>query len=126
MKAEKKIPLGKVEFRCKRIPDPKSYCGGKSGSVSMKKIAFKNASTVQAKMEGFDFDIKVKVSSFMFSTTKGGVVQEFKVNGNRLNSKCKALINKAKRNQKFFIEKVKVKMPDGTTRQLAPIIIKTI
>jgi gliding motility-associated protein GldM len=121
-----KVNLGKVEFRVKRIPDPKSYFGGKSGSYSLKKTALKNASTVQAKMDNFDFDIRVKVSSFVFSSTKAGVVQEFKVNGNKLDAKCKAAIGRAKRNQKFFIEKIKVKMPDGTSRQLAPIIIKTI
>ena len=122
----KKVPLGKVEFRVKRLPDPKSYCAGKSGSESIKKIAFKNASTVQAKMEGFDFDIKVKVASFMFSTTKAGVVQEVKCNGNKLSAQAKKLVDGSKRNQKFFIEKVKVSMPDGTTRQLAPIILKVI
>jgi gliding motility-associated protein GldM len=122
----KKVSLGKVEFRNKRIPDPKSYFGGKSGSYSLKKTVLKNASTVQAKMDNFDFDIKVRVSSFVFSSTKAGVVEEVRVNGNKLNSKCKTMIGRAKRNQKFFIEKVKVKMPDGSTRQLAPIIIKTI
>ena len=121
-----KVNLGKVEFRVKRIPDPKSYFGGKSGSYSLKKTVLKNASTVQAKMDNFDFDIRVKVSSFVFSSTKAGVVEEVKVNGNKLNSKCKQMIGRAKRNQKFFIEKVKVRMPDGSTRQLAPIIIKTI
>jgi gliding motility-associated protein GldM len=122
----KKIPLGKAEFRVKRIPDPKSYVSGKTGSVSVKKAVFSAASTVQAKMENFDFDIKVKVQSFMFSTTKSGEVLEFKVNGNKLNSKCKSLIQRSRKNQKFFIEKIKVRMPDGTTRQLAPIIIKVI
>ena len=121
-----KVNLGKVEFRVKRIPDPKSYFGGKSGSYSLKKTVLKNSSTVQAKMDNFDFDIRVKVSSFVFSSTKAGVVEEVKVNGNKLNSKCKQMIGRAKRNQKFFIEKVKVRMPDGSTRQLAPIIIKTI
>jgi hypothetical protein len=77
-------------------------------------------------MDNFDFDIKVKVSSFVFSSTKAGVVVEEKVNGNKLNGKCKQMIGRAKRNQKFFIEKIKVRMPDGSTRQLAPIIIKTI
>lgn len=121
-----KVSLGKAEFRVKRLPDPKAFCGGKTGSTSIKKIAFKSTSTVQAKMENFDFDIRVNVASFVFSTTKAGVVQEFKVSGNKLNSQCKQLIAKAKRNQKFFIEKIKVRMPDGTTRQLAPIILKVI
>jgi len=123
---EKKVPLGKAEFRVKRIPDPKSFCGGKSGSESIKKIAFKSASTVQAKMENFDFDIRVKVQSFLFSTTKSGEVMEIKVNGNKLDGRCKSMIAKARKNQKFFIEKIKVKMPDGSTRKLAPIILKVI
>jgi len=122
----KKVPLGKVEFRVKRIPDPKSYFGGKSGSYSLKKTVLKNSTTVQAKMDNFDFDIRVKVASFVFSSTKAGVVEEVRVNGNKLNSKCKTMVGRAKRNQKFFIEKIKVRMPDGSTRQLAPIIIKTI
>lgn len=121
-----KVNLGKAEFRVKRIPDPKAYCGGKTGSESIRKVAFKNSSTVQAKMENFDFDIRVKVSSFVFSTTKSGVVQEFKVNGNKLDSRCKGLIGKAKRNQKFFLEKIMVRMPDGSTRKLSPIILKVI
>ncbi len=122
----KKQVLGKKEFRVKRIPDPKSFVAGKSGSASLKKAAFKAASTVQAKMDNFDFDIKVKVKSFSFSTTKSGLINEIRVSGNRLNSKCKAMIKSAKRNQRFYIEKIKVSMPDGSTRKLAPIILKVI
>jgi len=122
----KKVALGKQEFRVKRIPDPKSYVGGKSGSTSIKKAQLKAASTVQAKMEGFDFDLRVSVKSFVFSTTKAGDIVEFKVSGNKLNSKCKKLIATAKRNQKFYIEKIKVTMPDKTTRELAPVILKSI
>jgi len=122
----KSIRLGKKEFRVKRIPDPKSYLGGKSGSESIKKAAFKAASTVQARMDNFDFDIRVKVKSFSFSTTKSGLIQEVRVPGNKLNGKCKAMIKSSKRNQRFYIEKIKVVMPDGTTRKLAPIILKVI
>ena len=121
-----KVNLGKSEFRVKRIPDPISSVMGKSGSTSIRKAEFSAASTVQAKMDNFDFEVNVNVSSFVFSTTDGGLIQEVKVNGNNLNAACKAMINKAKRNQKFFIEKVQVKMPDGTTRQLAPIILQVI
>jgi gliding motility-associated protein GldM len=121
-----KVPLGKAEFRVKRLPDPKSYVSGKSGSASIKKAAFKAASTVQAKMDNFDFDLRVVVKSFVFSTTKAGIINDVKISGNKLNAKCKAMIKGAKRNQKFYLEKIKVRMPDGTTRQLAPIIIKVI
>lgn len=121
-----KVNLGSSEFRVKRIPDPKAYCGGKSGSESIKLIQMKSASTVVAKMENFDFDIQVNVNSFMFSTTKAGEVQEVKVSGNKLDSRCQSMIDGAKKNQKFFIEQIQCKMPDGSTRKLAPIILRVI
>ncbi len=121
-----KVNLGKVEFRIKRIPDPKSYCGGKTGSDNIQKVALLAAASVQAKMDGFDFDINVSVSSFIFSTTISGIVQEIPVNGNKLNEQCKSLIQNSKRNQKFYIEKIKVNMPDKTTRTLSPVILKVI
>lgn len=123
----KKVALGKEVFRVKRIPDPKSYVSGKGGSTTIRKAQFKSSSTVQAKMEGFDFDLKVRVKSFTFSTTKsGGLIDEVKVKGDKLNAKCKKMINGAKRNQKFYIEKIMVVMPDRTKRELAPIILKVI
>ncbi|PJB14946.1 MAG: hypothetical protein CO118_05965 [Flavobacteriales bacterium CG_4_9_14_3_um_filter_32_8] len=122
----KNVPLGSVPFRVKRIPDPKSYCAGKTGSESIQKIAFSSAGTVQAKMDGFDFNITVNVSSFVFSTTISGIVQEIPVHGNKLNEQCKKLIGGSKRNQKFYIEKIKVSMPDGTSRTLSPVILKII
>jgi len=121
-----KVNLGSSEFRVKRIPDPKAFCGGKSGSESIKLIQLKSASTVVAKMENFDFDINVNVNSFMFSTTKAGEVQEIKVSGNKLDGRCQSMISKAKKNQKFFIEQISCRMPDGSTRKLAPIILKVI
>jgi gliding motility-associated protein GldM len=118
--------LGKTEFRVKKIPTPVSSIVGRSGSFSIKKAALNAASTVQAQMDNFDFEISVNVSSFKFSTIKSGFVEETKVNGFRLDPKCKEMIGKATRNQKFYIEDIKCKMPDGRTVTLAPIIINVI
>lgn len=122
----KKVKLGSSEFRVKRIPDPVSSIVGKSGSFPIKKAAINAASTVQAQMDNFDFEVNVNVSSFKFSTVKSGMITEEKVNGFRLNSTCKNMISNATRNQKFYIEDIKCKMPDGSTRNLAPIIITVI
>lgn len=122
----KKVKLGSSEFRVKRIPDPVSSIVGKSGSFPIKKAAINAASTVQAQMDNFDFEVNVNVSSFKFSTVKSGMITEEKVNGFRLNSTCKNMIGNATRNQKFYIEDIKCKMPDGSTRSLAPIIITVI
>ena len=121
-----KVNLGKSEFRVKRIPDPVSSIVGKAGSFAIKKAALNAASTVQAQMDNFDFEVNVNVSSFKFSTVKSGMITEEKVNGFRLSGTCKNMISAATRNQKFYIEDIKCKMPDGSTRTLAPIIITVI
>lgn len=121
-----KVNLGKSEFRVKRIPDPISSIVGKTGSFAIKKAALNAASTVQAQMDNFDFEVNVNVSSFKFSTVKSGMITEEKVNGFRLSGTCKNMISAATRNQKFYIEDIKCKMPDGSTRTLAPIIITVI
>ncbi len=121
-----KVNLGKSEFRVKRIPDPVSSIVGRTGSFAIKKAALNAASTVQAQMDNFDFEVNVNVSSFKFSTVKSGMITEEKVNGFRLNGTCKNMISGATRNQKFYIEDIKCNMPDGSTRTLAPIIITVI
>ncbi len=122
----KKVTLGKAEFRIKRIPDPKAYVGKVTGSGTIKKSSLKNVPGVFAKMENFDFDVKPKIKSFVFSTVKNGEIVEVKVNGSKFNSKCKSLIGSARRNSKIYIEKIKVKMPDGSTREISPVNLKVI
>jgi gliding motility-associated protein GldM len=122
----KKITLGKAEFRVKRIPDPKAYVGSVTGSGAIKKSTLKNLPGVFAKMENFDFDVKPVVQSFVFSTVKNGEIVEEKVNGSQFNAKCKSLIGGAGRNSKIYIEKIMVKMPDGSTREIAPVNLKVI
>jgi len=39
---------------------------------------------------------------------------------------AQSLISKAARGQRFYVEKMKVKMPDGSTRELANINIRVI
>jgi len=81
---------------------------------------------IQAKMEGFEFDLKVQVSSFEIGTTVSGDYKDAKVTGSRMDGNAQALISKATRGQRFYVEKMSVKMPDGSTRTLANINIKII
>lgn len=121
----KTVNLGKTEFRVKKIPDPIAYIAGKTGSCNMSKSDLANG-VIQARLEGFEFDIKVMVSSFELGTSVAGDYKEAKVTGSRMDPAAQALINRATRGQKFFVEKMKVKMPDGTTREMAPMNIKII
>ncbi|MBI2279374.1 MAG: gliding motility protein GldM [Bacteroidetes bacterium] len=121
----KTVNLGKSEFRVKKIPDPVPYIAGKTGSCTMTKSDLASG-VIQAKMEGFEFDLKVQVSSFEIGTTVSGDYKDAKVTGSRMNDAARALIGKASRGQRFYVEKMSVKMPDGTTRTLANINIKII
>jgi gliding motility-associated protein GldM len=121
----KTVNLGKSEFRVKKIPNPTPYIAGKTGTCVMSKGDL-GRGVIQAKMEGFEFDLKVAVSSFTLGTSVSGDYKEAKVVGNRLDSKAQSLVKNASRGQRFYLESMKVKMPDGSTRELANINIKII
>ncbi len=121
----KNINLGSTKFRVKKIPNPVPYIAGKTGSCTMSKSDL-GTGVIQAKMEGFEFDLKVQVSSFNLGTSVSGDYKEVKVSGSRMDASAKALITKAARGQRFYVEKMMVRMPDGTNRELANINIKVI
>jgi gliding motility-associated protein GldM len=115
--------LGKAEFRVKRIPTPVAYIGGKTGTVVLSKSKLGNG-VIQAKLEGFVFDVKVKVKSFKLGTTVSGDYKNVKISGNKMNTKAKSLIKRASRGQRFYLEKMAVKMPDGRTVTMGNVTVK--
>lgn len=119
----KSVPLGKQEFRVKRIPTPVAYIGGKTGTVVLTKSKLGNG-VINAKLEGFVFDLRVKVKSFTLGTTVSGDYKSQKVTGNRMNSACKKMIKRSNRGQRFYLEEMKVKMPDGRTVKLGNVTVK--
>jgi gliding motility-associated protein GldM len=121
----KTVNLGSTPFRVKKIPNPVPYIAGKTGSCTMSKGDLANG-VIQAKMEGFEFDLKVQVSSFTVGTSVAGDYKEVVVNGSRMDAAAQGLINRASRGQRFYVEKMKVKLPDGRTVELANINIKII
>lgn len=120
-----KKSMGSMEFRVKTIPNPVPYVAGQTGSANVKQVVLENSSKVFAKMENFDFDLTPIVTGYVFSTTvSGGALVEEKVRGPNLTGSVKNLIKKSRKNSKVYFEKIAVKMPDGTTRELGPISLK--
>ncbi len=119
----KNVSLGKQEFRVKRIPTPVAYIGGKTGTIVLTKSQLGNG-VINAKLEGFVFDLRVKVKSFTLGTTSAGDYKSVKVNGNKMNSKCKSMITRGSRGQRFYLEKMAVKMPDGRVVELGNVTVK--
>jgi hypothetical protein len=79
---------------------------------------------VSAKMENFDFDVKVTVKSFSISVSRDGTLVEKKSTSNRLTSDMSELLKRTGRGNVIYIEDIVVSMPDGTERQLAPMKLK--
>jgi gliding motility-associated protein GldM len=119
------IPVGKAEFRVKRIPTPTPFIGGKTGTVVLSKSKLGNG-VLQAKLEGFVFDVKVKVKSFEIGTTVNGDFRGVKVKGNRMNKKAKSLVKNSTRGQRFFLEKMAVRMPDGRVVTMGYMTVKIL
>ena len=123
-----KKSIGSKEFRVKRIPDPVPSFGGKKptdSTISQGEAGV--AAGVRADMEGFDFNVTVKVKSFKITIANGsGSLKEYPNGGNALSEANREAIKKAKKGERIFLEDIMVDMPDGQTRKLSPITLKVI
>lgn len=118
--------FGNKEFRVKNVPDPKPYFGGKTGSDNIPIKDLKAAAGVIAKMENFEFDLRFEIVSYVVSATIKGTVVEQECKGPQLSSDSRKILNELKSGQKFYIEKIKAKGPDGSLRDLGTVALKLI
>jgi len=115
---------GSKEFRVKRIPDPVPEIGGKSGG-KMGTGEWKAQLGVAAILKDFDFDAKFLVQGFEMTLSQRGEDLQICTNGgSKFKGQCKALQSKAKVGDIYFIDNIRAKGPDGTTRKLPTISFK--
>ncbi|MBP7496421.1 MAG: gliding motility protein GldM [Bacteroidales bacterium] len=113
-------PMGSQEFRVKTVPDPIAYIANKkSGSISKSELLA--AGAIIPQLENFDFNMYFVVTEFSLSTLVSGDLQEKRAQGNRLTEEMRKIVNTLRRGQKVYIENIKAKGPDGTTRSLSSI-----
>lgn len=114
-----------LPFRVRTVPDPVPYFANKSfRDDKVSKTDLSAAMGVIAKMENFDFDLRFEVTEFTIGTTVSGNYRELTSKSNRVTGEMQEMLRNAKPNQRFFIERIKVKGPDGTQRTLPPISLK--
>ncbi len=118
----KRVPIGKQEFRVKKVPDPVAKVAGKtSGSVVKSKLA--TASNVLAEMENFDFEMKAIVTGFTVSANIGGYEQSKKSTSYKITPDQRAIIKKAKRGTRVTFERITASVAGGK-RKLRDISLK--
>lgn len=119
----KKKPMGSMDFRVKRIPDPIPKVGGKKGG-SITKNELTAQMIVQADLEGFDFDAKFNVTGFTVSATIGGFVKDVPVKSNKITDAQRNIIKSLQKGDKVLFTDITAVGPDGNTRDLSTIVFK--
>ncbi|MFO7828125.1 MAG: gliding motility protein GldM [Bacteroidales bacterium] len=118
--------MGVAQFRVKPLPDPVVQVAGKKGGKIEKNVLAAQAG-VFAVMEGFDFDLEFKIIEFTVSTTdRAGYFIGQKTEGTTFSKAQYDLINNLRRNSRVNIEDVKAVGPDGSVRNLAPVVFEII
>jgi gliding motility-associated protein GldM len=112
--------MGSKSFRVKKVPDPIAKVGGKKrGTVSKNWLTAQTG--VKADLENFDFALTYRVTGFVVSATIRGYEEDARSTGARFTAQQRQLIKKVPNRRKVYIEDIKAKGPDGTTRNLGAI-----
>jgi len=112
-----------AEFRIKDIPRPSGSIRGESGSAKMPRKNLEIA-TVGALLEDFDFDLNLKVSGFKFKVPGQPTVS---VNGNKLDSRAKSALKRARRGDAVQIFDVNAYITNNKSyklKKVSPVVIE--
>lgn len=116
-----------MKFRVKNVPSPRPYFAGKSvDDETIKKTELTAAAGVIAKMIDFEFDLKFDVVEYKVTMVIGGTPIEKVTKGAAVSGDMKEMFQKAKPGQKVYIEGIKARGPDGTTRNLGSLSFKVV
>jgi gliding motility-associated protein GldM len=122
----KVIPVGKQEFRIKRIKDPIAKVAGKnSGTITA--IALRNQGFLFASLDDFEFDIKFAI--VRFNVIKIGANRDIvsaRNVGADFNAEVKNLLGTLVPGNRVIFDNVVAKGPDGKERLLNSIILNII
>ncbi|MDB5119379.1 MAG: gliding motility-associated protein GldM [Sphingobacteriales bacterium] len=115
--------IGSSDFRVKRIPDPKAKFAGKTGGA-MSSVIIKSQNAIFAILDGFDFDAKFNVTRFTMVIAKPRQdVIILTGQGNSFNAAMKAAVSSVTPGSRVIFDNIVAVGPDGTQRQLDPIVL---
>src|SRR3989304_312126 len=115
-----------VKFRIKTVPSPVPTVYGKRGTDVIKGGEVQFVTGVVPVLDNFEFELKFPVVSFDVSMNVNGLEVTESTVGPSMSDKQKALIKRAKKGNKVYIEKVKVKKPGGQIVDIGSVNLKVI
>jgi gliding motility-associated protein GldM len=113
-----KISSPPVVFRIKDIPPPAATIRKQYGSIKMPKSSLSKA-TIEAELIDFDFDLKLKVSSFKVKIPGQSTVI---VNGTRFDARAQKALMKARRGDVINIFDVKASVIGNSSYRLKGVL----
>jgi len=114
-------PMGSLEFRVKRVPDPKAYIANTDGGVVAKNMLVAAGAIIPKMPPDFEFDLVPQIISYSFVGIRSGDVYPIEAKGNKLTEEMKSFISNSKRGSHIWLENIYAKMPDGATRNIGTI-----
>ncbi|MBL4585936.1 MAG: hypothetical protein JKX84_02600 [Flavobacteriales bacterium] len=118
-------PMGKMEFRAKRLPTPHTFLAGRGGSDKWAVGAMKILPGLSARYdESFVFDLECRVKSFrvLVFNAQGEVVGKEKNYGERFSPETKALLQKVKKRYRVHFLNIKAEGDDGVQHELGSVV----
>ena len=111
-----------AKFRIKDLPKPTGTVRGEDGLVKMQRNSLE-ISTIGAKFDDFDFELPLRVTGFKFKVPGQPTIN---VKGNKLDSRAKGALRKAKRGSSVQIFNVEAKASGVSVilKKVSPVIIE--
>ncbi|MFB9055874.1 gliding motility protein GldM [Mariniflexile ostreae] len=112
----------RATFRIKDLPKPTGTVRGEDGTVKMQRKSLE-ISTVGAKFDDFDFELALNVTGFKFKVSGQPTVE---INGNKLDSRAKQVLSKAKRGSDVQIFDIEARSSGVSVilKKVSPVFIE--
>jgi len=109
-------------FRIKDLPKPTGTVRGEDGSLNMQRNSLE-ISTIGAKFDDFDFELPLRVTGFKFKVPGQPTIQ---VSGDKLDSRAKQALKKAKRGSGVQIFDIEAKAQGVSVilKKVSPVFIE--
>jgi len=112
-----------AKFRIKDIPRPTGTIRGEDGSTNMQRNSLE-ISTVGAKLDDFDFELPLDITGFSFKVPGQPTIN---VNGNKLDTRAKNALRKARRGSGVQIFNIQAKIRGNSSyklKKVSPVFIE--
>ena len=116
--------LSPVPFRIRRIPDPElKWVGHTAEDQFIWRASMLSFASVAVAMSNFDFDVDMQVVTFWLGVERGGEFRYFRSDNFFLTEEMKQALVLTQPGDRIWIGNAYVSMPDGTERELAPLLL---